>query len=68
MNTSKRDLVGTVNHYSRAIELHQSNRSQSMHFVGDLPEIDVTSLIGDQPMEMLWGSPACEHVSKEFTR
>lgn len=55
------------NHNPRAIEIHQLNHPDAVHFIDDVWNIDRVWDIPRGPVRYLWASPACQHHSSART-
>ncbi|MEY8460119.1 DNA cytosine methyltransferase [Eggerthellaceae bacterium 24-137] len=53
-----------VNHDPKAIAMHRANHPNTHHVTEDIFSADLKSLVGDEPVDMMWASPDCTSHSK----
>lgn len=53
-----------VNHDPKAIAMHRANHPATHHVTEDIFEADLKSLVGDEPVDMMWASPDCTSHSR----
>lgn len=53
-----------VNHDPKAIAMHRANHPATHHVTEDIFEADLKTLVGDEPVDMMWASPDCTSHSK----
>ena len=53
-----------VNHDPKAIAMHRANHPRTHHVTEDIFSADLKSLVGDEPVDMMWASPDCTSHSR----
>ena len=53
-----------VNHDPRAIAMHRANHPATHHVTEDIFSADLKSLVGDEPVDVMWASPDCTSHSR----
>lgn len=53
-----------VNHDPKAIAMHRANHPATHHVTEDIFSADLKSLVGDEPVDVMWASPDCTSHSR----
>ena len=59
-----RSPIVAVNHCAHAIELHQLNHPDTLHFQESVWDVHPSKVVGRQKVDLLWASPDCTHFSR----
>lgn len=53
-----------INHDDEALAMHARNHPMTAHVAEDVWNVDMVTLVGGRPVDLLWASPDCTHHSK----
>ncbi|MBC2149706.1 DNA cytosine methyltransferase [Listeria booriae] len=53
-----------INHDMKAIEMHQMNHPETLHYCESVWDIEPAIVTGGNEVDILWASPDCKHFSK----
>lgn len=53
-----------VNHDPKAIAMHKANHPRTHHMTEDIFEADLASVVGGNPVDLMWASPDCTSHSR----
>jgi DNA (cytosine-5)-methyltransferase 1 len=53
-----------INHWPVAIAMHAANHPGSAHYIEDVFDVDPRVVTGGRPVDFLWMSPTCSHLSR----